>query len=67
MTKNRNFVFITLTVFPWVLNCTHQNPKILIRTEFGDIIAELYVKEGIVVAGNFLGYAKENRLKDVFL
>lgn len=44
--------------------CASQNPQILIKTEFGNIKAELYKKKAPITATNFLRYVKEERLKD---
>ncbi len=41
-----------------------RNPQVLIKTEMGDIKAELYTKQAPITAGNFLRYAKEGRYKD---
>jgi peptidyl-prolyl cis-trans isomerase A (cyclophilin A) len=43
----------------------HQRrPVVLMRTEFGNIKAELYTDKAPVTAGNFLHYVKEDRFKD---
>lgn len=41
-----------------------QQPTVLMRTEFGDIKAELYTDKAPVTAGNFLQYVKEGRFKN---
>ena len=41
-----------------------QRPVVLMRTDFGDIRAELYTDKAPVTAGNFLQYVKEDRFKD---
>lgn len=41
-----------------------QRPIVLMRTEFGDIKAELYTDKAPVTAGNFLQYVKEGRFKN---
>lgn len=46
--------------------CSTQkpNPEIIIQTEMGDIIVELYNDRAPVTAANFLKYIAEDRLKD---
>jgi peptidyl-prolyl cis-trans isomerase A (cyclophilin A) len=43
--------------------CASQNPQILIKTELGDIKAELYTKQAPITACNFLRYVKEKRFE----
>ena len=47
-----------------ILSCGEKNPEILFRTEYGEIKAELFIKEAPITAANFLRYVKEDRLKD---
>ncbi len=44
--------------------CQQKNPVVLMRTNYGDIKAELYLDKAPVTAGNFLRYVKENRYED---
>ena len=44
--------------------CSKQNPRVIIRTEFGDITAELYPDKAPVTVHNFLLYVNENRFKE---
>lgn len=45
--------------------CAGQHhPVVMMRTQFGDITAELYTDKAPVTAGNFLRYVKEGRYKD---
>ena len=61
-------VLIRLLVVFWAIvlcGCAGQhNPIVMMRTEFGDIKAELYTDKAPVTAGNFLRYVKEGRYKD---
>ena len=41
-----------------------RNPQALIKTEIGDIKAELYTSQAPITAMNFLRYVKEGRYKD---
>ncbi len=47
-----------------LFSCGKKNPKIAIKTEFGDIIIELYQKEAPCTVSNFLKYIKENRFDE---
>lgn len=56
-----------LVVFGVVVlsGCAGQhNPVVMMRTQFGDIEAQLYTDKAPVTAGNFLRYVKEGRYKD---
>jgi peptidyl-prolyl cis-trans isomerase A (cyclophilin A) len=39
------------------------NPKVMMRTGFGDITLEIYVDKAPVTAGNFLKYVREKRFR----
>lgn len=54
-------VLIALLCIAFFCGCTHQNPQVLIKTEFGDIKAELYTRQAPITANNFLRYVRENR------
>ena len=56
-------ILILAVILAWMY-CSRHNPRILIQTEFGDIIAELYMKQAPASAGNFLLYVRENRVED---
>lgn len=47
----------------FLYGCTSGNPQVLIKTELGDIKAELYTKQAPITANNFLRYVKENRFE----
>ncbi len=59
----KNILFFLLTIF-FLLSCSTQNPRVLIRTEMGDITVELYPDKAPVTVANFLKYVKENRFTD---
>lgn len=42
----------------------YANPQVLLSTELGDIVVEVYVREAPVTARNFLRYVDENRFRD---
>ena len=44
---------ITVSVFP-------QNPKVVIKTEMGDITVELFIHQAPISAGNFLTYVDDS-------
>ncbi len=54
---------IVVLVLGLCVGCGNQNrrPIVVMKTEFGDIKAQLYTDEAPVTAGNFLRYVKENR------
>ena len=58
---NKLNVLFALLCLLFFYGCTHQNPQVLIKTELGDIRAELYTRQAPVTARNFLRYVKENR------
>jgi peptidyl-prolyl cis-trans isomerase A (cyclophilin A) len=39
------------------------NPKVMMRTRFGDITLEIYVDKAPVTAGNFMEYVREDRFR----
>lgn len=41
-----------------------ENPRVLIKTELGDITIEIYEKDAPITATNFLKYVGESRYKD---
>ncbi len=54
---------VIFTVFAVILCGCSSNPQILIKTELGDIKAELYTKRAPITATNFLRYVKEKRFE----
>ncbi len=57
-------IILFLTFFPFVLTCAGKNPRVVIRTELGDITVELYPDKAPVTVANFLKYVKEKRFKE---
>lgn len=57
------FILIMFSIFFTVaLSISRaQNPRVLIRTDLGDIIIEIYKDEAPITASNFLRYIDENR------
>jgi len=58
-------------IFFWCSSCdmpqdegSYADPQVLLMTELGDIIVEIYVRRAPVTARNFLRYVDENRLSD---
>ncbi|PLX01568.1 MAG: peptidylprolyl isomerase [Marinilabiliales bacterium] len=48
-----------------ITSCTKtKNPKIIMQTEYGDIIIELYAEKAPITVANFLKYIDENRFTD---
>jgi peptidyl-prolyl cis-trans isomerase A (cyclophilin A) len=44
----------------------YANPHVLLATEFGDIIVEIYVREAPITARNFLRYVDEYRYEHAY-
>ena len=42
---------------------SQPNPRVLLRTELGDIEIEVYMERAPVTAANFMRYARENRFR----
>ena len=54
----RLFAFVALCGWP-LLVWTDDNPRVLIKTELGDIKVEIYVNEAPITAKNFLRYVEK--------
>lgn len=52
------FALFCMLIF---LGSDTKNPKVLFKTELGDIIVEIYEKDAPITAKNFLRYVNENR------
>lgn len=46
-----------------IIGCTSHHTQVLIKTELGEIVVELYEDEAPVTTNNFLQYIEENRLE----
>jgi len=57
-------IFLIVLITTIFIACGKKNPKIAIKTEFGDIIIELYQKEAPCTVSNFLKYIDENRFDE---
>jgi peptidyl-prolyl cis-trans isomerase A (cyclophilin A) len=55
-------IFFLLTLSVLYAGC-NSNPKVLMKTEYGDIVVELYSEKAPVTASNFLRYVDEGRYK----
>ena len=62
--KKTLITILILTATLTGIVCSPDNPRILIKTDLGDITAELYLDKAPVTAGNFLRYAQEGRVED---
>lgn len=59
----RIFLILTLTLLAIPMANTAQNPKVLIKTELGDIAVEIFADKAPITAANFLKYV-DNKLYD---
>jgi peptidyl-prolyl cis-trans isomerase A (cyclophilin A) len=55
----RNLIIFILAVF--IVSCIQSSPRVMIKTELGDIIVELYPDKAPVTAENFLRYVDEGK------
>ncbi len=53
-------MFITVLCFLAIFVWGEENPQVLIHTELGDIIVEIFVDEAPITAANFLEYVDNN-------
>ncbi len=56
-------ILIVAVCLPFILLGQPENPVVLIKTELGNIKAEIYLNQAPVTASNFLRYVKEKRYK----
>nr|WP_319399931.1 peptidylprolyl isomerase [uncultured Carboxylicivirga sp.] len=49
-----------LLALPLLFACSH-NPQVVIKTELGDIVCDVYMDKAPITTGNFLKYVDENR------
>ena len=57
-----NKIIILLTLFIFIAGC-NKYPRVLIKTEYGDIVVELYPDKAPITVSNFLRYVDEGRYK----
>lgn len=57
------FILFIFCFFSMTIAAVSANPKVMIRTGFGDITLEIYVDKAPITAGNFLKYVRENRFQ----
>jgi peptidyl-prolyl cis-trans isomerase A (cyclophilin A) len=65
MMKNLFLLSATIILFlvMFHIGCSKPNPYVLFKTDFGEIVVEIYIKEAPITAANFLKYVKEDRFK----
>lgn len=58
--------WFSLAIFVLLSACTNKisNPEIIIHSELGNIVLELYNDKAPVTTSNFIRYIEENRLKE---
>jgi peptidyl-prolyl cis-trans isomerase A (cyclophilin A) len=54
---------VALSLGALSLGCNEPNPRVLIKTQLGDIAVEIYVRQAPVTAANFLTYVREHRFE----
>lgn len=57
LTKN-SIIAVFLSV---ALSCSHNNPIVIISTQYGDIEVELFEEKAPITSSNFMRYVDENR------
>jgi peptidyl-prolyl cis-trans isomerase A (cyclophilin A) len=55
-------LFLIVCILSWATGS--ENPRVLIRSELGDITVEIYAKEAPITAANFLQYIDAGLFKD---
>jgi len=64
MGLHRTFLFVLIIFFVFCgISCYKGNPQVLISTELGDIVIEVYIDKAPITSTNFLRYVNENRFK----
>lgn len=60
----KNILIIAVAIF--ILGCNkNQNPRIVISTQLGDIVAEIYIDKAPVTAANFLRYVDSGKYSNL--
>jgi peptidyl-prolyl cis-trans isomerase A (cyclophilin A) len=60
--KSIKIILFLIALFICSAGCDY-NPRIIIRTEIGDIVVELYPEKAPVTVSNFMRYVQEDRFK----
>jgi len=63
MKKQSVLFFILLLSFSYLYARTEPNPRVLIKTDFGDIKVEIYARQAPVTSANFLRYVDAGLFK----
>ena len=58
---NIKFLHVLFSTFLIIFACSTDNPKVVLETEYGKIIIEIYEEAAPITAANFLKYVDENR------
>jgi peptidyl-prolyl cis-trans isomerase A (cyclophilin A) len=64
--KYRKFFLLLFQIFILISGCD-KNPRIIIKTEIGEIIVEVYPEKAPVTVSNFLKYVDEDRYRGACL
>lgn len=57
-------IITTISVIVTIVACGNKNPKVIIKTELGNITVELYPEKAPVTVANFIRYIEEDRFKE---
>jgi peptidyl-prolyl cis-trans isomerase A (cyclophilin A) len=64
MMKSQKIAILSiLATITLLWSCGRKNPEVVIQTELGDIILELYPDKAPITVANFLKYIEEDRFK----
>ena len=63
MNKIPSFLFPVVLILMFT-SCSEKDPEIVMKTPYGDIVVEIYLKEAPVTASNFMRYVNEDRFRD---
>ncbi len=56
-------LLVLLSLITLLSSCKHNNPKVIIETDIGDITVELYEEKAPITSRNFIRYIEEERYK----
>ncbi len=60
----KKLILLSLLILPVLLIAQKNNPKVIIKTDMGDIVLEIYEDKAPITAGNFLKYVDAGLYKN---